>query len=83
KRTFTLHLWKNSADFGWGGMVYALLNLLFVLGVIYALIKIFKLDKLDIPKEKAAADAPAKGNTKAKKTKKSTAARVKLQPAQK
>lgn len=51
-RTFTLHLFNNHADFGWGGMVYVLLNLFFVLAVIYALIKIFKLDKLDKPKPK-------------------------------
>jgi large-conductance mechanosensitive channel len=50
-RTFTLHVGRNSADFGWGGMVYILLNLIFVLLTIYALIKIFKLDKLDRPKE--------------------------------
>lgn len=71
KRTFTLHLWKNSADFGWGGMVYALLNLLFVLAAIYALIKIFKLDKLDKPKEKAAKNdtESAKKPTKKETTK--------------
>ncbi|MDB5182082.1 MAG: mechanosensitive ion channel protein MscL [Candidatus Saccharibacteria bacterium] len=51
ERTFTLHLWGNSANFGWGGMVYALLNLVFVLAIIYALIKIFNLDKLDKKKE--------------------------------
>lgn len=51
ERTFTLHLWHNSAKFGWGGMMYALINLIFVLAIIYALIKIFKLDRLDKPKE--------------------------------
>lgn len=67
ERTFTLHLWNNSANFGWGGMVYALLNLLFVLAIIYALIKLLKLDKLDKPKEKPAKDEPKNKKTTAKK----------------
>jgi large-conductance mechanosensitive channel len=46
-RTFTLHFGQRHADFGWGGMVYVLLNLLFVLAIIYLLLKVFKLDKLD------------------------------------
>lgn len=50
--TFTLRLGDNSANFGWGGMVYILLNLLFVLLTIYIIIKMFKLDKLDTPKPK-------------------------------
>ena len=50
-QTFTLHLGKNSADFGWGGMMHVLLNLLFVLAAIYILLKVFKLDKLDKKKE--------------------------------
>lgn len=48
-RTFTLHLGTHSADFGWGGMLYVLIDLFFVLATVYALIKIFKLDKLDKP----------------------------------
>lgn len=36
----------HGGNFAWGKMVYALLNLVVVLLVIYALIKIFKLDKL-------------------------------------
>lgn len=43
----------GEAKFTWGLMLYALINLLFVLATIYALIKIFNLDKLDKPKEKA------------------------------
>jgi large-conductance mechanosensitive channel len=46
-RTFTLHFGQRHANFGWGGMVYVLLNLVFVLAVIYFLLKVFKLDKLD------------------------------------
>lgn len=46
-QTFTLHLGKNHADFGWGSMMHVLLNLLFVLAAIYIILKAFKLDKLD------------------------------------
>lgn len=52
QRTFTLELNGRHADFGWGGMFYALLNFLFVLAAIYFIIKLFKLDKLDKPKKK-------------------------------
>ncbi len=51
ERTFTLHVGDNWANFGWGGMIYVLLNLLFVLLVVYVLLKLFKLDKLDKKKE--------------------------------
>lgn len=47
ERKVTLVLNGNTAEFAWGAMVYALINLLFVLVAIYVLIKIFKLDKLD------------------------------------
>lgn len=46
KRTFTLHFRSNAANFGWGALVYSLLNFVFVLTAIYVLIKVFKLDKL-------------------------------------
>lgn len=52
KRTFTFRFADNVANFGWGAVVYALLNFLFVVAAIYAIIKIFKLDKLDLPKDK-------------------------------
>ena len=45
-RTFTLHFQGHSADFGWGALLYSILNFLFVLAAIYTIIKIFKLDKL-------------------------------------
>ncbi len=73
KRTFTLHLWKNHANFGWGAMAYALINVLFVLAVIYALIKILKLDKLDAKKDASKVEAitpDAKKAATAKKTSK-------------
>lgn len=40
----------HGGNFGWGKLVYALINLIFVLAAVYALIKIFKLDKLQKPK---------------------------------
>jgi large conductance mechanosensitive channel protein len=46
----TVHLFGTSADFTYGAMIFALINLLAVLIAIYALIKAFKLDKLDKPK---------------------------------
>ena len=49
-RIFTLHLGRQSANFGWGALVYALIDFLFVLAVIYGIIKLFQLDKLDKPK---------------------------------
>jgi large-conductance mechanosensitive channel len=50
-RTLTLHWHGRTQQFGWGAFAYTLIDFLFVLGVIYAVIKIFKLDKLDKPKE--------------------------------
>jgi|SRR5882757_7878567 len=46
-QTATLHWHNRSADFGWGAFMYALVDFLFVLAVIYVVIKIFNLDKLD------------------------------------
>jgi large-conductance mechanosensitive channel len=37
--------------FAWGKFVYVFINFLFVLLAIYFIIKFFKLDKLDLPKE--------------------------------
>ncbi len=51
KRTFTLHFHHHVAHFGWGGFVYGLLDFLFVLATIYAIVKFLNLDKLDKPKE--------------------------------
>ena len=46
-RTFTLHFGRRHANFGWGAFAYTLLDFLFVLAVLYTLIKVSKLDKLD------------------------------------
>ena len=51
-RTFTLHFRGHAANFGWGELIYSILNFLFVLAAIYAIIKVFKLDKLKKQPEK-------------------------------
>lgn len=45
-RIFTLHFRGHAADFGWGALIYSVLDFVFVLAVIYVIIKFFKLDKL-------------------------------------
>lgn len=50
ERTFTLHWHTRAANFGWGSFVYGLIDFLIVLIVIYLFIKIFRLDKLNKPK---------------------------------
>jgi large-conductance mechanosensitive channel len=52
ERTYTWHFHGRAANFGWGDLVYGLINFLFVLIVIYVIIKFFKLDKLSKPKAK-------------------------------
>ncbi len=51
QRTFVLQWHDRTASFGWGGFVYGLLNFLFVLAAIYIIVKFFKLDKLNKPKD--------------------------------
>jgi large conductance mechanosensitive channel len=50
-RTFTLHWHTRAANFAWGSFVYALIDFLIVLVVIYLIIKTFQLDKLNKPKK--------------------------------
>lgn len=52
ERTFTLHWHTRAANFGWGDFVYGLIDFLIVLVVIYIFIKLFRLDKLNKPKNK-------------------------------
>lgn len=52
QRTFTLEWHGRTSDFPWGAFTYVLLNFLFVLAVIYAIVKILKLDRLEKPKKK-------------------------------
>ena len=51
KRTFALRFHHHLAHFGWGSFVYGLLDFLFVLATIYAIVKLLNLDKLDKPKD--------------------------------
>lgn len=51
-KAVTLHWHDRSQSFAWGAFAYTLLDFLFVIGVIYAIIKIFNLDKWDKPKKK-------------------------------
>ncbi|HET7060385.1 MAG TPA: MscL family protein [Candidatus Saccharimonadales bacterium] len=52
ERTFTLHWHTRAANFAWGDLAYGLIDFLFVLLVIFLIIKIFQLDKLNKPKTK-------------------------------
>lgn len=54
QRTFTLHWHTRAANFGWGAFVYGLLDFVFVLAAIYAIVALLKLDRLDQPKKKKA-----------------------------
>jgi large-conductance mechanosensitive channel len=50
-RTFTLEFHGRSASFTWGAFAYGLLDFIFVLGAVYAIVKILSLDKLDKPRK--------------------------------
>jgi large-conductance mechanosensitive channel len=52
QRTFTLHWHTRAANFAWGEFVYGLIDFLFVLIVIYIIVKFFQLDRLKKPKNK-------------------------------
>lgn len=45
-----IHRGENAAHIGWGAVVYTLIDFIFVMAVIYVVIKMFHLDKLDKPK---------------------------------
>lgn len=49
-RVWQWHWHGRSADFAWGSFIYALIDFLIVLIVIYLIIKLFQLDKLNKPK---------------------------------
>ena len=51
-RTFVLSFSGRNIHFGWGAFVYQLLDFVFVLAAIYAIVKFFSLDELDKPKKK-------------------------------
>lgn len=48
-KTATVHFHGRAQLLGWGAFVYTLIDFIFVLAFIYAIIKIFNLDKLDKP----------------------------------
>jgi large-conductance mechanosensitive channel len=50
QRTFTLHLHGRVAQFGWGGVVYGLIDLLLLLIFVYVAFRFLNLDKLSKPK---------------------------------
>ena len=52
-RSTTLTFDGRSATFTIGAFIYGLINFLFVVLMLYVIIKVFKLDKLDKPKEEA------------------------------
>jgi large-conductance mechanosensitive channel len=47
----TLHLNNHKVVYSWGAFVNGLLNFIFVVVALYLIIRFFKLDKLDKPKE--------------------------------
>lgn len=51
-KTVTLHWHDRAQIFDWGAFAYTMVDFIFVLIVIYVLIKSFNLDKWDKPKEK-------------------------------
>jgi len=51
KRTFTLSWHDRHANFGWGAVIYGLIDFLFVVAAVYIIIRIFHLDKLDKKKD--------------------------------
>jgi large-conductance mechanosensitive channel len=51
-KAVVLHWHDRAQAFAWGAFVYTLLDFLFVIGIVYAIIKIFKLDSWDKPQKK-------------------------------
>ncbi len=47
ERIFTLSWHGRDAHFGWGAVIFAFIDFLFVVAAIYLIIRIFQLDKLD------------------------------------
>jgi len=60
QRTLTLHLNGRAANFTWGAFVYGLLNFLFVLAAVYAVVKVLNLENLDKPTPKPKPEAKHK-----------------------
>jgi large conductance mechanosensitive channel len=56
QRTFVVTYHDRTASFGWGIFIFTMINFVFLLLVIYLIIKIFKLDKLAKKAEEKAED---------------------------
>jgi large-conductance mechanosensitive channel len=52
ERTYTWHFHGRAANFGWGDLAYGVIDFLFVLIVIYVIVKLFQLDKLKAQEKK-------------------------------
>lgn len=50
-RDFSITWHERTADFGWGAVMYAFIDFLFVVAAIYLIIRVLKLDKLDKKKD--------------------------------
>ena len=50
-RVFVAHWHGREASLGWGAIAYQVIDFVFIMIVVYALIKFFKLDKLDKKKD--------------------------------
>lgn len=50
-RAFTIGSGSNQAQITWGKFMYVLVSFIFVIATVYIVVKFFKLDKLDKPKE--------------------------------
>ena len=46
-KVFTIHLHGKVSHFAWGSFIYSLINFLILVLVLYLVIKLFRLDKLD------------------------------------
>lgn len=51
QRVFHLSWHDRTQTFGWGAVVYAFVDFIFVVAAIYIIIRVFKLDKLDKKKD--------------------------------
>jgi large conductance mechanosensitive channel protein len=51
KETFTLTWHGRAVPFGWGAVVYDIIDFIFIMLTVYVIIRLFSLDKLDKPKK--------------------------------
>lgn len=65
-KALTVHFHGRSQSFAWGAFVYTFVDFLFVLGVIYAIVKSLQLDKLDKPVHKSSPPPEKKTHSQVK-----------------